>query len=193
MCSKWRRAEVPAQRLEQRLPCEVTVTSYHQRRPEKTISDETEMLDVIAEQGIMTLAMSKDNEPYLVTVNYGFDEAGRCFYFHCGKVGKKIDYLKANPVVWGQVLEDNGYIDGECNHAFRSVHFRGRVTFLESDADRRHAISLMIDHLESNPETVKQRFAKPDALDDAVLVRVQVEEMTAKENPAPKRAHKDSD
>ena len=160
---------------------------YHQRRPEKTISDETEILDIIAAQGIMTLALSKDNQPYLVTVNYGFEKSKRCFYFHCGPAGKKIDFLKANPVVWGQVLEDNGYRDGECDHAFRSVHFRGRVTFLEGDADKRHAVNLMIDHLESDPETVKKRFEKPDSLDKTLLVRIQVEELTAKENPAAKR------
>jgi uncharacterized protein len=161
------------------------MATYHQRRPEKAITIRTEMLDIIDGQAIMTLAMCKENEPYLVTVDYAFDPSCDCFYFHCGRAGKKMDYLRVNPVVWGQVIEDIGYVDGECDHAFRSVHFRGRVTFLDSAGDKRKAVYLMIDHLESDPDTVKARFAKPDALDDVVIAQVHVEEMTAKEGPAP--------
>jgi nitroimidazol reductase NimA-like FMN-containing flavoprotein (pyridoxamine 5'-phosphate oxidase superfamily) len=144
------------------------------------------MLEIIAGQGVMTLAMCKDNEPYLVTVNYGFEPDKRCFYFHCSRLGKKMAYLRANPVVWGQVLDDRGYLDGECNHAFRSVHFRGRVSFLGSEAEKRYAIEVMIDHLESKPDEVKARFSAPDALDKAILARVDVEDMTGKKNPAKK-------
>ena len=165
--------------------------TYHQRRPEKVIADETVMLDVIAGQGIMTLAMCKDNEPYLVTVNYGFEPDKHRFYFHCSRLGKKMDFLQANPVVWGQVLEDNGYIDGECDHAFRTVQFRGRVTILQSEDEKRHAIGVMIDHLESEPEDVKQRMTKPDGMAKLVLARVDVGQMTAKKNPV-KKASGDS-
>jgi uncharacterized protein len=159
------------------------MTTYHQRRPEKTITDEGEILDIIDGQAFMTLAMSKDNEPYLVTVNYAFDAAQRCFYFHCAPTGKKLDFLRANPLVWGQVIEDRGYLDGECNHAFASVYFRGHVTFLETEEEKRRALGAMIDHLESDPEAVKQRLLKTDSMAKTVLARVQVEEMTAKNNP----------
>jgi uncharacterized protein len=162
------------------------VQTYHQRRPEKVIADEQEMLEIIDGQAVMTLAMCKDYEPYLVTVNYGYERDRRCFYFHCARVGKKMDYLKANPVVWGQVLEDNGYLDGECNHAFRTVQFRGRATLLHSDDEKRHALDVMIDHLESDPATVKERFEKPDAMAKVMLVRVDVEEMTGKKSPVKK-------
>ncbi len=163
------------------------MTTYHQRRPEKAIADESEIIGIIDGQQLMTLAMCKDNEPYLVTVNYGFEAARRCFYFHCARRGKKLDYLAANPVVWGQVVADDGYLDGQCDHAFRSVHFRGHVVILESEADRRHAIDVMIDHLESSPAEVKARFSKPGALDRALLVRVDVESWTGKRNPAVQR------
>jgi hypothetical protein len=162
------------------------MATYHQRRPEKTITDEVELLEIIDGQGFMTLAMCKDNEPYLVTVNYGYEPDKRCFYFHCARQGKKMDFMQANPVLWGQIVEDNGYIDGECDHAFRSVEFRGRVTRLEGDDARRHAIGVMIDHLESDPAEVKKRFDKPEALAKAVVMRVDVEQMTGKKNPIKK-------
>jgi nitroimidazol reductase NimA-like FMN-containing flavoprotein (pyridoxamine 5'-phosphate oxidase superfamily) len=159
------------------------MTTYHQRRPEKTITDEGEILDIIDGQAFMTLAMCKDNEPYLVTVNYGFDPGQRYFYFHCAPQGKKMDFLRANPIVWGQVLEDRGYLDGECNHAFSSVYFRGRVTFLETAEDKLRALDVMLDHLESDPAGVKQRQLKETSLAKTALAKVQVEEMTGKTNP----------
>ena len=80
---------------------------YHMRNKDKEISDRDEMIEVIQSQKIVTIALSKDNEPYLVTVNYAYDKGEECFYFHCGYEGKKIDFIKSNPTIWGQVLDDS--------------------------------------------------------------------------------------
>lgn len=160
--------------------------TYHQRRPERAITDPAEMLAIIAGQKTMTLAMCKDNEPYLFTVNYGYERDGCCFYFHCAHAGKKLAYLAANPIVWGQIYADDGYMDGSCDHAYHSVQFRGRVTFLESESEKLHAMDVMIDHLESNPVVMKERVRKPGTLGRARLARIDVEIMTAKRHPAPK-------
>jgi hypothetical protein len=127
--------------------------------------------------------MSKDNAPYLVTLSYGFDSEARCFYFHCAGEGRKIDYLKANAAVWGQILEDNGYMAGECNHAFRTVQFRGTVSFLESLEEKTHAMALMLDQLEPDPEPMKRRLMKPASLKGLTMGKIVVHEMMGKRNP----------
>jgi len=43
-----------------------------------------------------------DNEPYLVSLSNGYDEAINCLYFHCADEGKKAAYLKANSKLWGK-------------------------------------------------------------------------------------------
>jgi uncharacterized protein len=154
--------------------------SYHIRRSEKAITEESELLEIIQGQKFMTLALCKDAQPYLVTLNYGFDLKTCCFYFHCAAEGKKIDYLRANPVVWGQVLEDRGYIVGACDQDFRTVQFRGSVTFLGEREAKREALSLMIDHLEPNPSSVKQSQLQADRLDNVTIAKVQVEMMNGK-------------
>lgn len=156
--------------------------TYHLRRSEKAITNPTEMWDIIAMQKYMTLALCKDNAPYLVTVNYGCDQAAGCLYFHCAGEGKKMDYLRANPVVWGQIVEDNGYLDGKCDHAFRAVQFEGRVTFVEDAEEKRRALSLMIDRLESDPEAVKARLITDKALERVTIGQVHIETMTGKAN-----------
>lgn len=158
------------------------MSAYHLRRAEKAITEKSEILEIIHKQSYMTLGLCREGQPYLMTVNYGFDEAEGCFYFHCAGEGKKIDYMKANPKVWGQILEDRGYLDGQCDHAYRSIHFAGRVTFVEEMKAKRHALSLMIEHLESNPEAMKARLLTSEKLTGVTIGRVTVESLSGKEN-----------
>ena len=159
---------------------------YHPRRPEKMISEKAELLEVIRGQKYMTLAMCKDDDPYLATINYVFDGATSCFLFHCSPVGKKMDYLKANPKVWGAVVEDRGYLDGECNHAYRSVQFAGRAEILADSEAKRQGLIRLIDALERKPEPVRQRLLGKSDLSNVGVVKIHVLEMTGKMNPGKK-------
>jgi len=156
------------------------MNEYHFHHPEKMFSGRAELLEVIATQRLMTLAMAAEGQPYLITVNYGFDPRQDCFYFHCAPEGKKIAYLQANPNVWGQVIEDHGYLIGKCDHVYRSVHFAGRVTFLQSEEEKGEALTLMIRQLEPDPEPVIERLIKRARLAKTSVGRVQVLHMTGK-------------
>ena len=155
---------------------------YHLRRAEKAITDKDECLAIIAGQKYMTLAMCKDNIPYLVTVNYGYDEEQQCFYFHSAKKGKKIDFLNTNPQVWGQIIEDCGYRDDKCDHAFRSIYFEGAVTFVEDIEEKSLALRLMIDHLEPAPEPVKERLVVEKRVKNVTIGKIMVTTMSGKQS-----------
>jgi nitroimidazol reductase NimA-like FMN-containing flavoprotein (pyridoxamine 5'-phosphate oxidase superfamily) len=153
---------------------------YHQRRPDQNIDDPAERLQIIRQARHVTLAICEGGEPYLATVNYGYDEQQRAFYFHCSPKGRKVRMLRANPVVWGQVLDDLGYVDGRCLHGYRTVQFRGRVSFLEDPQDKRRALYLMIDQLESDPARARERFVDDDSVRSVAIGRVDVESFSAK-------------
>jgi len=156
---------------------------YHLRRKDKAITDEGVLREIIEGQKFMTLAMCQGDEPYLATLSYGYDADANCFYFHCAQAGRKIDVLTANPVVWGQIIEDGGYLPGQCDHAFRTVQFRGRVTFLEEMEEKRHALTLMIDVLEPDPGPVKERLLVDKRVGPVRVGKVTVELMTGKQSP----------
>jgi uncharacterized protein len=157
-----------------------TMPHYHQRRPKQTLTDPA-VIDAILDRGEhLTLAMAADGEPYLATVNYGYDAAQRCFFFHCSVKGKKADILRANPRVWGQILEDLGYRAGDCLHDYRTVQFSGSVTFVDDADEKRRALRLMIDQLEPDPEPVKARFVTDKSVKAVAIVRIDVEAFTAK-------------
>ncbi len=160
--------------------------TYHPRRPEKAIPERSEMLEVLRSQKYMTLAMALNHEPYLATVNYAYDEGENCFYFHCSPAGKKADYLKANPNVWGQVLEDRGYLQGECDHAYHTVQFQGRAEVLIGEDEKRRALVQLIEAQEEDPGPRKERLLGERDLSRVNLVRVRVLAMTGKRNPVEK-------
>ena len=152
------------------------------RRKEKAIESKDEIISIIKNAQFITIAMSLNDEPYLVTLSHGYDEENYCMYFHCAKEGKKIDILKKNNIVWGQALKDEGYVDGSCDHLYTTVHFRGRVTFLESSEEKKHALQVMINSLESNPKAVIKKQVTEESVKRVNMGRIDIEFMSGKKS-----------
>ena len=159
--------------------------SFHMRRKDKQITDMEKMKGILESTKFVTIAMCMDSSPYLVTLSHGFDRKRNCIYFHCAKEGKKIEFLKANNKVWGQALNDLGYVSGKCNHLFETVQFSGTVTFLETLEEKREAIRCLIKHLEKNPEQAIAKI-KDERLADTMFGRIDIEFMTGKQPENPK-------
>ncbi|MBN2155969.1 MAG: pyridoxamine 5'-phosphate oxidase family protein [Candidatus Lokiarchaeota archaeon] len=156
---------------------------YHLRRFDKEITDYNEIKGIIQRQEYLTLAMSRLNRPYLVSLNYGYDVKQKCFYFHCASEGKKIDYLYSNPRIYGQILENLKYLEGKCSYAYRSVQFEGEVSFVEKDYEKKHALQLMVDKLEIPAliNKTKEKFMTDSAIENVVIGKINVTKFSAKE------------
>ncbi len=154
---------------------------YHTRHPEKALTDPAELLELARAARFVTLALCRGDEPYLVTVNHALDESGELLYFHCAVQGRKIEFIRANPRVWGQILEDRGYLAGQCDHAYRSVQFAGRAELVEDGAEKRRALELLIDRHEPDPGPVKARLLERD-LTKVGVVRVRISDWFGKAN-----------
>lgn len=148
--------------------------SWHTRHPDRAITDPVEIARIVAGQKYLTLALCAENRPYLVALSHAFDAEHNCFYFHCSPSGRKLDVIRANPRVYGQVLEDCGYVAGECEHRYRTVQFEGRAEVVVDAAEKLHALRLLIERLKPSPEPVKTRLLKPERLDGVAVIRVKV-------------------
>ena len=153
--------------------------TFHMRRKDKEITEPKLLKEILRVVKYVTLAMSMDNQPYLVSLSCGYDDDANCLYFHCAKEGKKFTYLKTNNTVWGQALLDHGYIQGECDHKFASVHFKGKVSFLSERGQKLHAMKTMIRQLDSDSEMLIAKL-KPERLETALIGRIDIESMTGK-------------
>ena len=154
---------------------------YHMLRHDKEITDEETLKKILKTTQYVTLAMVKDSEPYLVSLSHGYDEEKHCIYFHSPKKGKKLDFMRASPGVWGQALLDHGYVEGECTHHFVCVMFSGNVSFIEDKEERWEAMSLMNRQLDPNAEDMIAK-RKPESLDSAAIGKIKIDYWSGKKS-----------
>jgi nitroimidazol reductase NimA-like FMN-containing flavoprotein (pyridoxamine 5'-phosphate oxidase superfamily) len=156
--------------------------TYHMRRPERALADRDELAAILRRGRYITLALCRADEPYVVTLSYGYDGEQKALYFHCAHEGLKLDFMGANPQVCGTVIEDLGYIQGECAHAYRSVVLRGELRRVEPLAERKHGMAVLLRHLEDEPQTVRERTLQDDAAyERAAILRLDIHEITGKQ------------
>lgn len=151
------------------------------RCKDKQITDASLLKKILKSTKYVTIALCMGNQPYLVSLSHGYDEKRNCIYFHCAKEGKKLAYLKANNVIWGQALLDFGYAEGECTHLYASVHFLGKVTFIEKHDEKRQAIECMIKQLDKDPEALLAKL-RPEKLDSTTIGRIDIDYMSGKKS-----------
>lgn len=155
---------------------------YHVRRTDREITAPEELRDVLRQGRFTTIAFARDNEPYLVTLSYGYDTESDSLVCHVAPEGCKLDFLRANPRICGTVVLDGGYEQGACKHYYTSVVFRGEAALIEDAEERVRGMHVLIDHLEDEPESVKVR----NAIDSAKLyermsvLRIRIDEITGK-------------
>ena len=163
------------------------MSRYHLRRSEKSMDDPREIEQVLASVRIMTVACCLESEPYIFTVDFVWDPQARELWFHCATEGRKMKILQANPRVCITVVEDRGYIDGECDHAYRSLVLEGKASVVSDLSEKRRALELLARKHERQPEAILARFADNDeAVRKVGMVRVSVDSVSGKQGPAPK-------
>jgi len=161
---------------------------YHLRRSDKQWNDREEIEQVLASVRIMTVACCLKNEPYLFTVDFAWEPQTRQLWFHSASEGRKMDILKANPRVCVTVVEDRGYLEGECDHAYRSLILEGKAQVVTDLAEKRHGLELLVRKHEPQPETVLARLAgDEESVRNIAIVRITVDAMSGKQGPKEKQ------
>ena len=152
------------------------------RRKEKEITTKEEMITILENATYVTVAMSRNDEPYLVTLSHGYDRNQNCIYFHSAKEGKKIDFLSANNLIWGQALCDKGYVQGACDHLYATTQFKGKVTFVQDFEEKKHALEVMINALDNNPKQVMEKQLDKESVSKVHIGRIDIEYMSGKKS-----------
>jgi nitroimidazol reductase NimA-like FMN-containing flavoprotein (pyridoxamine 5'-phosphate oxidase superfamily) len=158
------------------------MTKYHMNRKEKEITEQKVLTGILNRGKFSSIALCREGEPYIVTLNYGYDQDRNALYFHCAAKGLKMDFVEANPTACATVIEDLGYKIGECEHAYRSVVLWGRMHIVKELKEKKHAIDVLLAHLEDDPQLVKEKSIKSEEMYEKVgILRLDIEEMTGKQ------------
>jgi nitroimidazol reductase NimA-like FMN-containing flavoprotein (pyridoxamine 5'-phosphate oxidase superfamily) len=155
---------------------------YHLRRVDRQISDPDEVDRILRQARFATFAFAHEDEPYCVTLSYGYDSERQTFYFHVASQGQKLEWIARNPSACGTVVNAGEYRHGECAHPYESVVLRGRFRVIDDPAEKEHAIHTLVWQQERDPEGfwASRRLDDPARTAGFTALAFEIEHMTAK-------------
>ena len=155
---------------------------------ERQITDEGQIMRILDTAKVLHLGLAVDNEPYVVPMNYGvaWEDGRLVLYLHSAVQGKKLDMIRANPRVFFEMDCDRMPFQGDkpCQYGlvYSSVMGRGTARIVEDVEEKKKAMSLLM-----KTQTDKD-FSFEDRLVSVVaVIRIDVEEYTAKHRPLPEK------
>ena len=155
---------------------------YHMFLHEREMREEKDLQAILKEGKYAMIAMCRNNEPYVVTLSYGYDSKTDVLYLHSPISGLKLDILKENSSVCATVIEDRGYQTGRCTHSYRSVVLFGTMAVIEDPEEKINGMKIMLKHLEPNPQELEEKLLKTKKfLEEAVVMKLTITEKRGKE------------
>jgi uncharacterized protein len=151
------------------------------RRKDKEINNIKEINKIIMEADFCNVAMSKNNTPYLVPMNYGFHEP--YIYLHSANEGLKIDILRRNPQVCigivGDVKLEKSSDVCKTSMKYSSVIIFGKAEFLSDKDDKNKALSHIVQHYEQDVSRDNLNIDESE-LNRVTVLKVRIEKITGK-------------
>lgn len=159
----------------------INMFRYHMNKAEREVAGEAELSGLLKKGQYASIALCRNNEPYIVTLSYGYDEQNSCLYFHTATKGLKLEFIRENPDVCATVIEDGGYQKDQCSHQYFSVVIWGQMTLITDLAEKKHAMEVLLNHLEENPGPIRQRNIKSDtAYNGVAMLKLSIRHLTGK-------------
>jgi len=153
------------------------------RKKDRQISDPAQLEDILRRGQVLRLAMCRDNQPYLLPLNYGYHQGS--IYLHTGRQGLKLDFLRANPRVCFEVSVDVEMVPGPeaCawNCHYLCVLGFGRAVEVTDEAERRLGLmAVTAQYAGPGPHALKE-----ESLARAWVLRIDIDQLSGKRNPPP--------
>ncbi len=150
------------------------------RKKKMQINDPAEVEGILARGKILFMAMSHGDQPYVVPMNYGYDQ-GR-IYMHTGHKGLKIEVLAENPKVSFTLIDEWEMVPNELpckwDTTYQSAVGFGLASLVEDPEEKiagLEAVSRQAGHtgaMEFPPEKVNQ----------VALIKIEIEQLTGRRN-----------
>jgi nitroimidazol reductase NimA-like FMN-containing flavoprotein (pyridoxamine 5'-phosphate oxidase superfamily) len=149
------------------------------RKKEREITDPGEVEFVIKRAIVCRIALSDNNVPYLVPVNFGYQDG--CLYIHTAGEGMKIDIIRRNNRVCFEMEADLELTKGPtaCKWGMRysSVIGFGRASLVEGSEEKRAALDIIMRHYSGDSHDYSEKL-----VDKVAIIRVEIDTMTGKQS-----------
>ena len=153
---------------------------------ERQVTDPEQILHILDTAKVLNLGLSRNDEPYVVPMNYGYtmEEGKLTLYLHSAVKGKKLDMVQANPKVFFSMDCDRMPFEGRvpCQYGlvYSSIMGRDTATLVEDVEEKKQAMSLLMKTQTGKDFTFEDRLVTI-----VTVIRIDVAEYTAKHRPLP--------
>ena len=150
------------------------------RKKEREIRDKSGIESIIKRATVCRIALSEDNVPYVVPLNFGYKD--NFLYFHSAKEGRKIDMIRKNNTVCFEIDIDSKLIEAErpCDWSteYYSIIGFGEAFLVEDLEEKREALDIIMEHYSG-----KSSFEYPEKIiNNLAVIKVRIESMTGKKS-----------
>ena len=151
------------------------------RRKEREITELAEIEEIIEKADVCRLALSDNNVPYIVTMNYGYKKGSKpVIFLHSANNGKKIEILKRNNVVCFQMSTDHKlgktHVRCNCGMNYKSVVGMGRISFITDKQEKIKALNNIVDrYVIEDKHIFDEKYVGA-----TTVLRIDIDEITGK-------------
>ena len=155
---------------------------------ERQVTDEKQIMDILDAGKVLHLGLAVNDEPYVVPMNYGYThENGKLvLYLHSAVRGKKLDMIRANPRVFFAIDCDREPFEGvlPCQYGlvYSSVMGKGIARLVEDADEKMKAMTVLM-----KTQTGKDFTFNEKLVSIVAVIRIDVQEYTAKHRPLPEK------
>lgn len=151
------------------------------RRKEREITSIDEIEAIIGRCDVCRIALTDENIPYIVTMNFGYTGGERKkLFFHSAGQGRKIDIIRKNSHACFEMDTDHNLTGGReaCDFSMKysSVVGWGDIYIISDDKERREGLNAIMKHYSNRTEF----NYKQDVFDKTTILRLEIKTMTGK-------------
>jgi len=152
------------------------------RRSEREITDKAEIIKIIEKCAVCRLALSDNNIPYIVPMNYGYEYSDDklTLYFHGANEGKKHDIIAKNPTVCFEMDCSHKLIEADeaANYTmeYESVIGNGVASYIIDKSEKIMGLRRLMKQYAKDKD-----FTFPDhVIDSVTMFKLDVSDFTGK-------------
>jgi nitroimidazol reductase NimA-like FMN-containing flavoprotein (pyridoxamine 5'-phosphate oxidase superfamily) len=150
------------------------------RRRDREIIDNQEFEDIINKADVCRIAFANENMPYIVSMNFGYINQTKTFFFHCANEGKKLDMIRRNNYVCFELDIDHEIVKGKkgCDWGskFTSIVGYGQIHIVTENNNKIEGLNSIMTHYGGEGEYKYD----DNVVEQTTILRLEISEMTGK-------------
>jgi hypothetical protein len=156
------------------------------RRNDREVKDIESIEEIIKKADVCRIALSADNVPYIVTMNFGYvSNPVQSLFFHCANEGRKLEMILKNNYVCFEMDIDHKInlepgMDGRrgCNWGmkYRSVVGYGNISIITEKEAKKTGLDCIMNHYGGENEY----FYDEKVLSNTTVLKLDITEIRGK-------------